>query len=81
MSNLPASLCTWLGCGLALFVAVLAYRLGSAVGARRAHRLWKDWTGISPGELRTRRFDRELRRLRRDIGRPTDEWPEQTRED
>ncbi len=81
MGNLPPTLVALAGYVLALPVAVVAYRLGVAAGSKRAHRLWKRWTGISPAELHSRAFDQELRHLRRDIGRPADPWPEGGRED
>lgn len=80
MGNLPSTILAFAGYLLALLVLLVAYRLGVAVGSRRAHRLWTQWTGISPAELHTRDFDRELRHLRREIGRPADHWSEQTRE-
>ncbi len=81
MGNLLLTILAFAGYVLALLCALLAYRLGVAVGSRRAHRLWTEWTGIRPAELHTRAFDRELRHLRRAIGRQADPWPEQGRED
>ncbi len=81
MSGLPVDLVSLSGYGLAVIVAAAAYRVGLRAGARRAHHLWMTWTGVSPEELESHRFDRELRRLRRDIGRPADAWPEEGRED
>jgi len=81
MGSLPLTILAFAGYVLALLCALLAYRVGVAVGSRRAHRLWTEWTGISPAELHSRAFDRELRQLRRAIGRPADPWPEQGRED
>jgi hypothetical protein len=81
MSGLPLDLAAWPGYVLAILAVVVAYRLGTAVGARRAHRLWTRWTGISPAELQGRAFDRQLRHLRGAIGRPADSWPAHSRED
>ncbi len=81
MGSLHPTILAFAGYVLALFCALLAYRLGVAVGSRRAHRLWTQWTGISPAELHSRDFDRALRYLRRAIGRPADAWSEQNRED
>ena len=81
MGNLPSTVLEFAGYLLALLVLLLAYRLGVAAGSRRAHRLWTQWTGISLAELHSRAFDRELRHLRREIGRPADPWPVQGQED
>ena len=64
-----------------IVIAALAYRAGRRRGARDANQLWSDWTGIAADELTRREFDRELRELRRRIGRPADSWPDQSRED
>jgi predicted N-acetyltransferase YhbS len=66
---------------LTVVVGLAAYHAGLRAGARAAHRVWTNWTGISPEELQSHRFDRELRNLRRDIERPVDAWPEQGKED
>jgi hypothetical protein len=75
MNILPADLFSLAGYILSIVVAFAAYRFGFARGSRRAHHLWTEWTGITPTELVAREFDRALRRLRRDIGRPADSWP------
>ncbi len=81
MKGLPVDLLALTGCVLAVLAAVAAYRVGFAAGSTRAHRLWAEWTGISPAELESHQFDKELRHLRRNIGRPVDPWPDQDRED
>jgi hypothetical protein len=61
---------------LAVVIGFAAYRAGLRAGARAAHSIWTHWTGIRAEELLSHTFDRELRDLRRDIGRPVDAWPE-----
>ncbi|MFB3883160.1 MAG: hypothetical protein ACE149_17970 [Armatimonadota bacterium] len=78
MGSIPLGLA---GYFLAILVGLAAYSLGRRSGAIAAHRLWADWTGIKPGELQSHKFDRELRSLRREIGRPADGWPEEGKED
>ena len=81
MSSSMGNVLAYGGClALAAMVAV-AYWIGRRNGARDANRQWTIWTGIEAHELKSRQYDRELRELRRRIGRPADEWPEETRED
>lgn len=75
----------WIGlcAGLAVLIVVVivSYWVGCSRGAGAADQRWGTWTGITVQELERRQFDHELREFRRHIGRPVDEWPEQTRED
>jgi hypothetical protein len=68
-------------CVTAVVVAAAMFLVGRGRGAREANRRWTEYTGITPAELERRQFDRELRQFRRHIGRPADDWPEQSRED
>jgi hypothetical protein len=81
MGSISIDLVTWAGYALAILVGLVAYRVGWRAGARSAHSVWTEWTGIRAEELQTHKFDRELRALRRDIGRPADAWPDQEKED
>jgi len=81
MGDIPTELATWAGYALSIIVGLAAYRTGLRVGARSAHAVWTQWTGIRAEELETHEFDRELRALRRDIGRPADAWPSREKED
>jgi hypothetical protein len=81
MGDISTELVTWGGYALTIVVGLVAYRMGLRSGTRSAHSVWTEWTGIQPEELQSHEFDRQLRNLRRDIGRPVDAWPEQEKED
>jgi high-affinity Fe2+/Pb2+ permease len=65
----------WGGHALAVLLGVVVFRIGFSRGAGRTNRRWRKWMGITLEELESGAFTDQVRAFRRQVERPSDQWP------